>query len=380
MIKKFFKVVVIIIFSIAFVVTVYVNFHPAFGGSPDKKSLDRFKKSKNYSGKKFKNIYPLNMEKKEKENKSKLSALSTMFEKAFLIPEDKNPNEPIDTEKPDLKTLKNGNFVWLGHSSIIMKTNNKIIMTDPVFYNASPVPGTVKPFEYDDKVTINDLPYVDIVLISHDHYDHLDYKAITEMKDNVGHFNVPLGVRAHLIKWGVEDEKITEYDWYDENDIENIKLVFTPSKHFSGRGLTNQMSTLWGSWVILSEDLKIYFSGDGGYSPEFKKIGDMFGGFDMAFVENGAYNTAWSDMHMFPKETAQAIIDLKARNAMPIHWGKFDLSTHKWDEPPTILTNEIEEYNKDVKEEKINLITARIGEIFTIENDTTTKWWLENNK
>ncbi len=378
MIKKILKVIIIIIVTIVSVVTIYVNFHPAFGGTPDKKSIDRFKKSKNYTGKKFKNIYPINMEKKEKQKKSRLSALSTMFEKVFLIPDDKNPNKPLDTVKPNLKKLKNGDFVWLGHSSIIIKTSDKVIMTDPVFYNASPVSGVIEPFEYDDKVLTTDLPYIDIVLISHDHYDHLDYKAITEIKDKVGHFNVPLGVGSHLIKWGVKEEIITEYDWYDENNIENVKIVFAPSKHFSGRGLMNQMSTLWGSWVIISDEMKIYFSGDGGYSPEFKKIGDMFDGFDMAFVENGAYNTSWSDVHMFPQETAQAIIDLKAKNAMPIHWGKFDLSTHKWDEPPSLLSKEIENYNMELKEEnQINLITARIGQIFTIEDTKTTKWWLE---
>jgi L-ascorbate metabolism protein UlaG (beta-lactamase superfamily) len=249
-----------------------------------------------------------------------------------------------------------------------MNTDGIIIMTDPIFNRASPLPIFGKPFTFKYPIVIDDLPKVDVVVISHDHYDHLDSKAIKDLSKRVDHFFVPLGVKAHLERWGVDKNKISELDWHDSEDYKNIKFTLTPAQHFSGRGLTNRRSTLWGSWIISSNTLKAYFSGDGGYSETFKDLGDRYGPFDIAFLESGSYNADWSTTHMFPDEVVQANIDLKAKVLFPIHWCKFDLSIHPWDEPIIRVTHEAEKRN-------VNITTPMIGEIFDLINLPKTPWW-----
>ena len=259
-----------------------------------------------------------------------------------------------------------------------MKTEGLVVMTDPVFNRASPLPSfnsksksnffNGKPFIFENPVVIDDLPKVDVVIISHDHYDHLDSKAIKDLSNQVDQFFVPLGVGAHLERWGVNKNRITEYDWYDSKDYKNIKFTFAPSLHFSGRGVTNGNSTLWGSWMIKSKTLSAYFSGDGGYSETFKKLGNEYGPFDIAFIENGAYNVDWSNVHMFPDEAVQASIDLKAQVLFPIHWSKFDLSVHPWDEPIIRITKEAEKKN-------VNIATPMIGEVFELSSIPKKPWW-----
>ena len=179
---------------------------------------------------------------------------------------------------------------------------------------------------------------------------------------------MPLGVGAHLERWGVEKNKISELDWYDSKFYKNIKFTFAPSLHFSGRGLANGNSTLWGSWIISSESLNAYFSGDGGYSETFKELGNKFGPFDIAFIENGAYNVDWSNVHMYPDEAVQANIDLKSSVLFPIHWSKFDLSIHPWDEPIIRITEE-------AKKMKVKTATPMIGEVFDLTKLPETPWW-----
>ncbi len=229
--------------------------------------------------------------------------------------------------------------------------------------------------------SVDDLPYIDAVLISHDHYDHLDYKAIKQVKDKVGHFYVPLGVKAHLLRWGVAESKVSEYDWYDStqiagNDGQAITITFAPSHHFSGRGITGHRETLWSSWAVQSPELSVYFSGDGGYCEEFAKIGDRFEGFDIAFIEDGAYNERWREVHMLPEESDQAGIDVQAKEILPIHWGKFDLSTHHWREPVRRITSAIDAHNSTLpEEEKIKLAAPLIGQVFDLDNLPTSPWW-----
>ena len=283
-------------------------------------------------------------------------------------PKDKNPIAPLPTIQFHGNTLTEGKFVWLGHSTLLMNTAGLIVMTDPVFNRASPVPIFGKPFTYENPINIDDLPKVDAVIISHDHYDHLDSKAITNLSKIVDRFFVPLGVKAHLERWGVDADKISELDWHDSEDYKNVEFTLTPAQHFSGRAPGKLNSTLWGSWIVSSEKVRIYFSGDGGYSETFRELGERYGPFDIAFVENGAYNTDWSDVHMFPNETVQASIDLKAKVLFPIHWSKFDLSIHPWDEPIIHITKEAHKKN-------VNITTPMIGEVFDLANLPNNPWW-----
>ncbi|PID26797.1 MAG: hypothetical protein CR982_08250 [Candidatus Cloacimonadota bacterium] len=370
----------ITLFIIFFIVVVsYINLHPTFGGVPNEESKTRIEKSSHFDGEHFANLVETDATSIGKSEGKREINRWALFKNFIFPPKGKNP-EKIKTIPLKSDELKNGQFIWLGHSTVLFKTNNTTIITDPVFNNAAPVPFFIQPFDMSDKPKIEDLPFIDVVLISHDHYDHLDYKAIQEIDSKVGHFCVPLGVKAHLLRWGVSNNKISEYDWYENREINNINFVFTPSRHFSGRGIFNHRKTLWGSWSVISPDIKIYFSGDGGYSPEFKKIGEKFNGFDIAFMENGAYNKSWEEIHMFPEQSAQASIDIKTKVVLPIHWGKFDLSTHRWNEPVERIKKAIQKHNETIEEYlKIKLATPRIGEVFSIDSLPISQWWEEEN-
>jgi len=365
------KYLIYILVIFAILIFIFLNVSPVFGASPDKNSKKIIENSENFIEGKFRNIKTTYTNFRTSEKKATLRDW-------FSPPKDKNPLNPLPTIKFIGKDLAEGKFVWLGHSTVLMKTEGLVVMTDPVFNRASPLPSfnsksksnffNGKPFTFENPVVIDDLPKVDVVIISHDHYDHLDSKAIKDLSNLVDQFFVPLGVGAHLERWGVNKNRITEYDWYDSMDYKNIKFTFAPSLHFSGRGVTNGNSTLWGSWMIKSKTLSAYFSGDGGYSETFKKLGNEYGPFDIAFIENGAYNVDWSNVHMFPDEAVQASIDLKAEVLFPIHWSKFDLSVHPWDEPIIRITKEAEKKN-------VNIATPMIGEVFELSSIPKKPWW-----
>lgn len=361
----FLKWLVIILLLLALCAYLFLTFSPTFGGQPDAQSQKRIVDSSHFNGEIFKNLIPTKMDTSSDKSPSMASVLYRL-----VSPEaNKNPTAALQTIALNLKNqpLQNGQLVWLGHSSVLFRSDDLTIMTDPVFNRASPIPLGGKAFAMTNTPTIDDMPKIDVVIISHDHYDHLDHHAIQDLNDKVGHFYVPLGVKAHLQRWGVPNEKITEMDWYDEVQLKNIRLIFTPSRHFSGRTFERN-TTLWGSWVVKSPNLSLYFSGDGGYSPEFAKIGQQFGPFDIALVEDGAYNQDWAQIHMFPEQSVQAAVDLNAKAMLPIHWGKFDLSLHQWRDP-------IERVQKAIAKTSVTLTTPMIGEVFSIQALPQHEWW-----
>ncbi|PID68189.1 MAG: multidrug transporter [Flavobacteriia bacterium] len=371
---KIIKTLLALIIGLVLVVVLYINLHPAFGDSPNAESRARIRQSGHFDGEHFKNLVPtqaftVRIDGKQKDN-------SELFKNFLFPPEGKNPDQPLPTEPLKAQTLNNGEFVWLGHSTVLFRTNNTTILTDPVFHNAAPIPWAFRPFDMTNTPHIDDLPFIDAILISHDHYDHLDYRAIKALVAKTGHFFVPLGVKAHLLRWGVPDTQVSEYDWYEDTMVNDIQLVFTPSRHFSGRGVTNRNQTLWGSWTVIAPDIKVYFSGDGGYSPEFAKIGQRYGGFDIAFMEDGAYNVRWQSVHMLPEQSAQAAIDLQAKIVLPIHWSKFDLSTHPWTEPVQRIKQALTQHNDSVPQSQhIQLATPKIGQTFSLNTYPQTEWW-----
>jgi len=177
-------------------------------------------------------------------------------------------------------------------------------------------------------------------------------------------------VKSHFLRWWIDKNKVIEFDWYDEKIIWENKFIFTPTQHYSGRGVANRNSTLWGSWIIKNNNKNLFFSGDTGYFDELKKIWEKYGPFDVAFLENGAYNESWSQIHMMPEETVQTWIDLKAKQIMPIHWAKFDLSLHSWQEP-------IERITREADKKKVNIFHPQIWEIFDYNNLPKNKWRLD---
>lgn len=182
-------------------------------------------------------------------------------------------------------------------------------------------------------IPVEKLPYIDAVVISHDHYDHLDYESIMKLKDKVGRFYVALGVSTHLIEWGIEPDKITELDWWKESDADDFTFICAPARHFSGRGLSNRFTTLWASWIVKTENSTVYFSGDSGYGPHFKEIGNRYGPFDFVMLECGQYNELWKDIHMMPEQTVQAAIDLKASTRTGSSVARGNLGGDTWTGP-----------------------------------------------
>lgn len=287
------------------------------------------------------------------------------------------PKGPLPVEKIDSAEVADftggvTRLTWFGHSAFLLEIDGKKLLLDPMLTDSPSPVSFMGPERYTKElpITPDKLPEIDAVLFSHDHYDHLDYKTILKIKDKVNHFYVPLGVSVHLLAWGVPAEKISEYNWGDETDHEGVKLIFTRSRHFSGRGLTDRTTTLWGSWVIQGKTKKIYFSGDSGYGPHFREIGEKYGPFDIAMLECGQYNERWKPFHMMPEETAQAAVDLRAKVFMPIHWGSFTLALHSWDDPILRVTAKAVELKQPIA-------TPKIGESIILEGESypVSKWW-----
>jgi L-ascorbate metabolism protein UlaG (beta-lactamase superfamily) len=259
---------------------------------------------------------------------------------------------------------------WFGHSAFMLEIEGATILLDPMLGPvASPVSFINRRFDYELPLSLQEIPFIDIVVISHDHYDHLDYESIVALKEKVGQFLVPLGLGSHLLRWGVEEEKIVELDWWQSATRAGVEMTATPAQHFSGRSLDDGNSTLWASWVIEAEGVRIFFSGDSGYFAGFKEIGDRFGPFDLTLMECGQYDEQWASIHMMPEETAQAHLDLRGKVLMPIHWGAFDLALHAWDEPPQRLL-------KAARRHSIEVITPYIGERFDLLRERPRReWW-----
>jgi len=230
------------------------------------------------------------------------------------------------------------NVTWLGHSSLMINIDGYKILTDPVFEKSVSIFGPTR-FNGDVPLDISQVPQADVVIISHDHYDHLNKYSVQSLNERTGMFVVPLAVGSRIAKWGVPQDKIVELDWWEEYHFDGkLMIAATPAQHFSGRGLFDRNETLWASWVIRTPSHKLFFSGDSGYFDGFRRIGNKYGPFDMTFIECGAYNQSWSQVHMFPEQTVQAHLDLKGKVLHPIHWGTFNLSLHSWYEPMDRLT------------------------------------------
>jgi L-ascorbate metabolism protein UlaG (beta-lactamase superfamily) len=284
-------------------------------------------------------------------------------------PDGRLPRQTVDLKYFTQSDTNHLNVTWLGHSSLMINIDGNKIMTDPVFEKSVSFFG---PSRYNGEVPLDTslLPEIDLVIISHNHYDHLNKNSIEILNRRTGKFIVPLAVGAELENAGVPRYKIIELDWWEELKInDQLTIVATPAQHFSGRGLKDRDDTLWASWVIKTNHHKIYFSGDSGYFDGFKKIGEKYGPFDITFLETGAYNEKWHHIHMYPEETVQAHIDLGGKILHPIHWATFNLSLHTWYDPMERLTNKTESLG-------ITTATPIVGETTIFGEYIPTDKWL----
>ncbi|MBS1682086.1 MAG: MBL fold metallo-hydrolase [Bacteroidetes bacterium] len=357
-------VVLLIIFILATALVLFLQ-QPVFGKNPTGERMARVLNSPNYKNNSFQNL-----------THTELMLNDTSYLKltidSFKKPKTVRPPQPLPSVKTDLKKLpaENPTIVWFGHSSYLIKSKKNSILVDPVLKgNASPVPFFGKPFAGSDVYSIEDMPPIDIVLLTHDHYDHLHYESVKKLAGSVNHFVTSLGVGSHLEHWGVPREKIIELDWWETIQITpEIKFTATPARHFSGRKFARG-KTLWSSFVLSMDRYRFFLGGDSGYENHFKEIGNRFGGFDMAVLECGQYGKSWPYIHMLPEETAQAAKDLKANVVLPVHWAKFDLSFHTWVDPIIRVTRKAEELNQPIT-------TPMIGEPVVLgEMYPTNRWW-----
>jgi L-ascorbate metabolism protein UlaG (beta-lactamase superfamily) len=339
-----------------------------FGASPRRDALKIFQASPRYKNGRFQN----------ESNTPSLTEGAGFFSvlREFLFDKSKQriPPSPLPSVKTDLLHLDphKNLLVWFGHSSYFMQVDGKTILVDPVFSgNASPLSFTTKSFKGSDIYSVNDLPGIDYLFITHDHWDHLDYKTIAQLKPKVKKIITGLGTGSHLRFWGYDPDKVIEKDWYEKIRLDDGFFVNTiPARHFSGRGLKRNGS-LWMSFVFTTPGKNIFIGGDSGYDHHFREAGKNFGPFDLAILEDGQYDKNWKYIHMSPEETVQAAIDLQAKKLLPVHWGKFSLSIHAWDEP-------ILRVRKEAARQNIKLLHPKIGEAVWMDEDKVFEaWWEE---
>jgi L-ascorbate metabolism protein UlaG (beta-lactamase superfamily) len=298
--------------------------------------------------------------------------------KAFLFEKhpNKSPDKTLPFVTPDIAgELRSATpeIIWFGHSSYLIKLDGLRILVDPIF-SITPSPFSFigsKAFKGTDVVKAEQFKNIDILLITHDHYDHLDYQSILKIAPEVKTIITSLGVGEHLEKWGIKAEKINELSWNQSiTSFNGLEFTAVPARHFTGRKFKRNQ-TLWSAFVLKTANCKLFLGGDSGYDTHFAKIGEEFGPFDLALLECGQYNAYWPYIHMFPEETVQAAIDLKAKVLMPVHWGKFSLAMHPWDEP-------IKRIVAAAAAKQFPLVTPKLGETIVLnEYMPSENWWLE---
>ena len=327
--------------------------------------INKLSQSKNYRRGSFQNISPTPM---KPDDISYFQMIKGMMNR----PKNVRPHNTIPSIKTDLSAFQSEFpiVIWFGHSSYLIHFKGKNILVDPVFSkHASPLPFMIKAFKGTNEYTAEKMPWIDLLILTHNHYDHLDIETIKRLKEKTKSYLTTLGVGKTLKSCGINEKLITELDWWESKQFsEKFKITATPARHFSGRGI-KRGGSLWASFVLELEDYKVFIGGDSGYDTHFKLIGDQFGPFNLAILECGQYNTAWPLIHMMPEETVQASLDLKANVLLPVHWGKFALAYHPWNEP-------INRVVKAAKDKGVTITHPLIGEPVIIgKSYPKNEWW-----
>jgi L-ascorbate metabolism protein UlaG (beta-lactamase superfamily) len=339
---------------------------PKFGKPAEGLRLERMQSSPNYADGQFHNQVPTPQIVGE-------SRFATIGKFLFATKDRPRPIDSLPTVKTDLLALDKMQdiVIWLGHSSYYLQVGGKRILIDPVLSTyAAPVRFVNKAFDGTNLYSADDIPEIDYLLISHDHWDHLDYSTVMALQPKIKNVVCGLGVGAYFAQWGFAEELIREADWFTELKLEPDFVVHVlPARHFSGR-LLKRNQTLWNSFAIITPERRIFFSGDGGYGPHFKQIRQLLQGFDLAIMENGQYDKNWPYIHMMPEEVALATEELNAKSLLPGHAGKFSIANHSWDDPFIRI-------NDASKNKNYRLLTPLIGEPVELENQRQvfSRWW-----
>lgn len=342
--------------------------HPKFGQQPSGVDLGRIQTSPNHVDGQFRNQIDTPVFTGDE------SFASVVWKNLTTAATGLTPADTLPSVKAPLQSLDAGQdlLIWLGHSSFYLQLDGKRFLIDPVFGpNAAPLPGMIPAFPGATPYLAEDFPPIDYLLITHDHWDHLDYPTLTALKSRVANVITPLGVGTYLRGWGFEETKITEGDWYDVFSLDNtLKVHVIPARHYSGRTL-KRGQTLWAGFIIESAEYRLLFSGDSGYGPHFSELGNIFKHFDLVALDQGQYDPRWANIHMTPEEAARAAEALGARYMLPAHVGKYALARHPWEEP-------FERISKISQTRSFELLTPRIGEpiaLEALEAHRATAWW-----
>jgi L-ascorbate metabolism protein UlaG (beta-lactamase superfamily) len=338
-----------------------------FGAKVTDDLAARYDKSPNWDGTKFNNLVTTTMD-------IDLQSLPKLLHEQFCKREGREPQRKLDVAPLNWEDFSKKNdraqYIWYGHSALLLNIGGKIIFIDPMMgSNASPIaPWKTSRFTGSLLHILEQIPHIDIVLMSHDHYDHLDLDSIKIIHSKTGRWITALGVARHLEKWGVASESIIELDWWQNILIEELQFTFTPTRHFSGRGARDRAKSLWGGWVLRTSTEKIYFSGDSGYGDHFKEVGEKLGPFDLGFMECGQYNENWKQIHMTPEESVVAALDAGVNKALPVHWAGFALAMHTWTDP-------VIRFRKAAQKAGLAVVTPEIGSAFHSGYDLEISWW-----
>lgn len=358
----------VLVILLVLILTVVLFFQqPVFGKAARGARLQKMRLSPHYHAGKFHNIDPTPA------LTEGFTMRGVLYDFLFKKHPARRPKGPVPSIKTDLSTLAVDQdlLIWFGHSSYYIQLCGKRFLIDPVFSgNAAPLRGSNRSFNGADVYTAADMPAIDYLLITHDHYDHLDYKTVTALQPSVKTVVCGLGVGAHLEHWGYSPNQIIEKDWHEEiNAEEGITIRTAPARHFSGRTFKRDI-TLWMSFILSGGGMKLYIGGDSGYGSHFGQLGTALGPFDLAILDNGQYNIAWKAIHMHPEDVLQATIDLKAERVLPVHSLKFALANHAWNEPLEMLTHKNQSVN-------LPLVTPMIGEVVWLRDKQQAfhQWW-----
>lgn len=351
-----------LIVSLPFYITLFLS---GVGGRPNKTDKANYAtRAKNFSDGKFHNLSETSLMHKTKElDSGRISKKATV------------PENPLPVKKPKFienPSLSDFSVTWFGHSSFLIQMQGKNILFDPIFSRKiSPVSFIGVDRFTENPIEIDELPEIDILIISHDHYDHLDYGAIRKLDSKVKKYIVPLGVEVHLRRWKIQKEKIQNLAWWENTVVDDLEISCVPARHFSGRWLTGRNETLWASWVLKDQFRQIFENADSGYGNHYREIHDRFGDFDFALMECGQYNLKWPQIHSFPEEGVKAMEEIGAKTVMPIHWGSTVLSDHPWDDP-------VERFVQEADRKNLNVITPFIGETVNFKEGLSNfkeRWW-----
>jgi L-ascorbate metabolism protein UlaG (beta-lactamase superfamily) len=339
------------------------------GRAPAGARLERMRRSPNYERDRFMNLVPT-------EVTIKGTSFFKMLREYRNRPADTAPAGRVPSIRTDLRALPDEGVwvVWFGHSSYLLKVEGVTILVDPVFSgNASPVSFLAKAFPGTDVYGVEEMPEIDVLLLTHDHYDHLDYNTVKSLAAGAGRICTSLGVGAHLEYWGVPAEKIVELDWWESWEWDGLTFMAAPARHFSGRGF-KRGGTLWSSFVLKGRGHSLYLGGDSGYEQHLREIGERYGPFELAILECGQYGKNWPYIHMMPEQTVQAALELRAAVLMPVHWGKFTLALHPWNEPVRRVTAAFAAAS--AAEKGLQLATPMIGEVVRVGGPyPDVRWW-----